>query len=54
MLYDNFGRDIVESTYKNLESKFKRDIENLRQYFTLLDVHIAELYHVKHNSTNDF
>jgi hypothetical protein len=46
MLIDKFGNDTITEIEIFLEGKFDKEINNLRHYFTLLDAHIAEVYHL--------
>lgn len=44
MLKDYFGEADVRKTEEILEAYFEKDIQTLRQYFTLLDATVAEKY----------
>ena len=48
MLKDYFGHEFFESTKQDLEKYFNQEITNLRQYFTLLDAKVAEMYQTEH------
>ena len=47
MVREYFGEDTVKSTEDALEAYFQRDIQTLRQYFTLLDATVAEKYQLE-------
>jgi hypothetical protein len=54
MLIDKFGKETINEIETFLEGKFDKEINNLRHYFTLLDAHISEVYHVDPHKSPDF
>lgn len=44
MLNETFGTELVQKTKKQLEDYFQVEINGLREYFTLIDAKIAEMY----------
>ena len=46
MMEDYFGKDMVESTKKKLESHFEFKVQSLRDYFEAVDARVAELKHL--------
>ena len=52
MLEEEFG-ELVNKTKTHLQEYFNTSIGNIREYFTLLDARIAELYHLENPLARD-
>jgi hypothetical protein len=54
MLKDHFGHEVVQNIEDQLENYYEKNITNLRQYFSLIDAQVAEMYQLEHPEIRRF
>lgn len=54
MVYDHFGRPMIDEIETLLEQYYEKDITTLKQYFNLIDAKVAEMYQTEHADLRKF